>query len=188
MVPISEEGKYHGLGDQDILILPMDMTKFDKHPDAVKKVLEHFGRIDVMLHNAGRSQRGRWEHIDLQVDKDMFDLNVFSVVNLSRLIVPHFKERGEGQFVLVSSVAGKFGVPFSASYVGSKHAINGYFEGLRAECLGTGIKVNIMCPGPVFSNLLSVAATEEDGKVKKIPFEVKNSIVTSVLFRVWVKA
>ena len=77
-----------------------------------------------MLHNAGRSQRARWEHTDIEVDLDLFNLNVFSIVNLSRCIMPHFLERNSGTFALMSSAAGKAGVPFSGSYTGSKHALH----------------------------------------------------------------
>ena len=77
-----------------------------------------------MLHNAGRSQRARWEHTDIQVDLDLFNLNVFSIVHLSRCIMPHFLERNSGTFALMSSTAGKAGVPFSGSYTGSKHALH----------------------------------------------------------------
>ena len=77
-----------------------------------------------MLHNAGKSQRARWEHTDIKVDLDLFNLNVFSIVNLSRCIMPHFLERNSGTFALMSSTAGKAGVPFSGSYTGSKHALH----------------------------------------------------------------
>ena len=79
----------------------------------------------MVIHNAGRSQRARWDHTDLGVDRDLFDLNVFAPVNLSRLIMPQFhSQTGGGTFVIVSSLAGRFGVPFSGTYTGSKHAIN----------------------------------------------------------------
>ena len=82
-------------------------------------------QIDMVIHNAGRSQRARWDHTDLGVDRDLFDLNVFAPVNLSRLIMPQFhSQAGGGTFVIVSSLAGRFGVPFSGTYTGSKHAIN----------------------------------------------------------------
>ena len=67
----------------------------------------------------------RWDHTDLDVDRDLFDLNVFAPVNLSRLVMPHFHAQSNGgTFVIVSSLAGRFGVPFSGTYTGSKHAIN----------------------------------------------------------------
>ena len=77
-----------------------------------------------MIHNAGQSQRARWEHTNIDVDRDIFELNVFSVVNLTRLILPYFLRRGEGTIAVVSSSAGKAGAPFSGSYTGSKHALH----------------------------------------------------------------
>jgi len=160
-----ELGRFHRLGDDDILVLPLDMTDFTSHNSAVRKVIREFGRIDYLVHNAGRSQRARWDHTDLDVDRDLFDLNVFAPVNLSRLVMPHFHAQSNGgTFVIVSSLAGRFGVPFSGTYTGSKHAINGYFDSLRTEKVGTNIRVCIMCPGPVFSNLLSIAHTERAGE------------------------
>merc|ERR1719225_2021306 len=70
-------GRYQGLMEKDVLVLPMDMTKFDSHQKCVDKVIRHFEKINIVIHNAGRSQRARWEHTDIQVDKDLFDLNVF---------------------------------------------------------------------------------------------------------------
>jgi dehydrogenase/reductase SDR family protein 7 len=77
-----------------------------------------------LVNNAGRSQRANWEEIDLAVDKEMFDLNVFSVVSLSRIAVQYFMKRNEGHIVVTSSLAGVMPCPYSASYIGAKHAIH----------------------------------------------------------------
>ncbi|KAJ8962976.1 hypothetical protein NQ314_005693 [Rhamnusium bicolor] len=74
----------------------------------------------------GRSQRAQWENIDLSVDKQVFDLNVFGVVNLTRVALDHFNKTGGGQVAVVSSLAGIIGAPYSASYTGAKHAIHKY--------------------------------------------------------------
>jgi len=174
-----DAGSYQGLTGDDILLLPMDLTKFDTHQNCVNKVLEHFGKINVMLHNAGKSQRARWEYTDLEVDKDVFNLNVFSVVNLSRCIMPHFMERNSGTFALMSSTAGKAGVPYSGSYTGSKHALHGYFESLRTEKMATGITVTMLCPGPTFSNLLAGAATEKSGEAFNESMRASDKRMTS---------
>lgn len=77
------------------------------------------------MNNAGRSQRGRWEAIEIGVDKDLFDLDVFSTIALSRMVCSYFLEQGRsGHFAVTSSVAGKAGVPFSASYTAAKHALH----------------------------------------------------------------
>ena len=76
------------------------------------------------MNNAGRSQRANWEDIDLEVDKEMFDLNVFGVLSLSRIAVQYFLKQKSGHIVVTSSLAGVMTVPFSASYTGAKHAIH----------------------------------------------------------------
>lgn len=88
-------------------------------------------QLDILINNAGRSQRAIWELIDIQVDRQLFDLNFFSVISLSKLAVKHFLERNEGHVVVTSSIAGVMGVPFSASYSGSKFALHvSYFKEL----------------------------------------------------------
>ena len=94
----------------------------------------------------------------------MFNLNVFSVVNLTRTVLAHMMANRSGVVSVMSSAAGKTGTPFSGTYTGSKHAINGYFESLRTEKIGSGVSVCLLCPGPTFSDLLSVAATENPGE------------------------
>jgi short-subunit dehydrogenase len=81
-------------------------------------------QLDVLVNNAGRSQRANWEDIDLDVDKEMFDLNVFSVLSLSRIAVQYFTKKNEGHIVVTSSVTGLAPIPYSASYTGAKHAIH----------------------------------------------------------------
>lgn len=159
-----EVARYHGRKEEDFLVLPMDVTKLETHADCLQAVLDRFGKLDIMFHNAGQSQRANWEKIDIQVDKDMFDLNVFSIVNLTRLIIPHFLSNGGGAIAVMSSAAGKAGAPFSGTYTATKHALHGYFESLRSEKLGSGINITMICPGPVVSNLLRVAATENAGE------------------------
>lgn len=77
------------------------------------------------MNNAGRSQRGRWEEIEVAVDKDLFDVDVFSTIALSRMVCKYFQEQGRlGHFAVTSSIAGKCGVPLSASYTAAKHALH----------------------------------------------------------------
>jgi len=150
-----------GAQNENILVLPLDVCDTAALKPAFEKVLHAFGKLDILLLNAGRSQRARWEYTDLQVDKDLFELNVFSVVALARVVIPHMTENKSGHIAVMSSSAGKAGAPFSGSYTGSKHAVHGYFESLRNEKVGSGINITMLCPGPTFSDLLQVAATEK---------------------------
>lgn len=109
----------------DILVLKMDMLQTDKHEDYFDQVIKHFGQVDVLVNNAGRSQRALWQNIELQVDRELFDLDVFSIVNLTRVYVRYVeKNKLEGHVAVTSSTAGLLGVPNSCSYVGAKHAIH----------------------------------------------------------------
>jgi len=81
-------------------------------------------QLDILVNNAGRSQRAEWEDIEIGVDRDMFELNVFGVIALSRIVVRYFQKKKEGHIVVTSSLAGVWAVPFSGSYTGAKHAIH----------------------------------------------------------------
>ncbi|XP_050300857.1 dehydrogenase/reductase SDR family member 7 isoform X2 [Anthonomus grandis grandis] len=152
------------LEEKDILVIPMDVLDLSSHKTHFQHAIRHFGHVDILINNAGRSQRANWENIDITVDRQMFELNVFAVVNLSRVALEHFNKRGQGHLAVVSSLAGILGAPFSGSYTGAKHAIHGYFNGLRAEKLGTQIHVTLLCPGPTFTNFLAEAFTDKDGE------------------------
>ncbi|KAH9492895.1 Dehydrogenase/reductase SDR member 7 [Bulinus truncatus] len=152
------------LQDEDILVLPLDSTDFDSHSKAVQQVLEHFNKIDILINNAGKSQRAFWNDVQLDVDRELFEINVLGPVSLTQAVIPHMMERKKGHIVVMSSLAGILAVPGSRSYCGSKHAVHGYFDSLRME-MGNNIDVTLICPGPVFSNLFKQAATGKHGEL-----------------------
>ena len=84
------------------------------------------------MNNAGRSQRAQWSNIDIRVDKDLFDSNVFGLLNLSRIVLPHFLAKKKGQVAVTSSVCGKVGAPCSASYNATKHALHVSYSFLKS--------------------------------------------------------
>ncbi|KRT81443.1 dehydrogenase, partial [Oryctes borbonicus] len=152
------------LQDKDVLIIPMDMTDFESHEKHFQEAIQHFGTVDILFNNAGRSQRAMWEDIDLQVDKQMFDLNVFSVINLTRIAIKYFNGKGSGHVAGTSSIAGVLGVPYSATYSGTKFALHGYYNSLRNEKANTNLHVTLLCPGPTFTNFLSESFTNTPGE------------------------
>lgn len=109
----------------------MDVTKLHLHESYFNTAVRHFGTVDILVNNAGRSQRALWENIDISVDKDMFELNVFATLNLSRVAVRFFNTKGTGHIAVTSSVTGIIGIPFSATYTGSKHSLHVSFLLLR---------------------------------------------------------
>ena len=113
------------LNSNDIFILPFDMLNVDFHHEAFQRVISHFGSFHILVNNAGRSQRAEWNKIDINVDRELFELDVFSVIHLSRLAVTYFEQNNvKGQLAITSSTAGLIGAPNSASYTGAKHSLH----------------------------------------------------------------
>ncbi|OPL20805.1 dehydrogenase 7 reductase sdr family member, partial [Mytilus galloprovincialis] len=162
MVKINKEreNKNPGIGTGDIFILPLDLLDFGSHANAVEVVLKYFKKIDVLVNNAGRSQRALWEKTSLEVDKAMLNVNVLGLLSLTKCILPQMIKQNYGRIVITSSLAGKLGAPGLGSYSGSKHALHGWFEALRIEGYNYNIDVIMVCPGPVFSEALLHAFTE----------------------------
>lgn len=151
------------LAVSDVLVVPFDISDYERHKVCLDRVLEHFKQIDILVNNAGRSQRAAFEKIDIKVDEEMFKVNVFGPIHLTRLVVQHWLSiQYKGQIAVTSSVAGIFPAPFSATYSATKYALHGYFETIRAESMGK-IKVTMLCPGPVHSRVLENAFTENHG-------------------------
>jgi len=149
----------------DVLVIPFDISVYQRHRACFERVMIHFKQIDILINNAGRSQRAAFEKIDINVDEEMFRTNVFGPVNLTRIVVDHwYKLNYPGQIAVTSSVAGICPAPFSCTYSGTKYALHGYFETLRVEGY-KNIKVTLLCPGPVFSRILENSFTEQPGVV-----------------------
>ncbi|XP_074602429.1 dehydrogenase/reductase SDR family member 7-like [Brevipalpus obovatus] len=154
-----------GVPKDDVLTLPFDLKNSSIHQKIYDEIINYFGRIDVFVHNAGIAQRSAFHEIDIQVDREIFEINVFSGVNLSRLLVRHWYESNyPGQIVVTSSITGKFALTNSASYTASKHALVGYYECLRNESYGKNVKVTILCPGPTESQGLPSSFTGKYGE------------------------
>ncbi|XP_076099466.1 dehydrogenase/reductase SDR family member 7-like isoform X3 [Mytilus galloprovincialis] len=113
-----------GIGTGDIFILPLDLLDFGSHANAVEVVLKYFKKIDVLVNNAGRSQRALWEKTSLEVDKAMLNVNVLGLLSLTKCILPQMIKQNYGRIVITSSLAGKLGAPGLGSYSGSKHALH----------------------------------------------------------------
>ena len=140
-------------------VLPLDLTDTAAIPAAVEAALAHAGRIDVMVHNAGISQRSLVADTVLEVDRRLLEVNFFGTVALTKALLPSMLAGGGGRFVVVTSLVGKIGTPLRSSYAASKHALHGFFDSLRAELWDRGIRVTLVCPGFIKTELPLVALT-----------------------------
>jgi dehydrogenase/reductase SDR family protein 7B len=158
------------------LALPLDMLQPGSFAAADAAVHNRFGRIDVLIHCAGISQRGTATETELNVDRHLIELNYLGPVALTKQALPSMLVRGHGQIVVISSLLGKFAMPRRSAYSASKHALHGFFDALRAEVESQGISVTIVCPGFVRTNA-SFNALEGDGTPhNKMDKEIANGL------------
>lgn len=158
--------KEYDLDEDKTFILPLDLEQPGTFPDRVQAAIAHWGRVDVLVNNGGISQRSLAKDTSMEVVKKMMDVNYIGTVALTMALLPHFLERKSGYFVTVTSLMGVFSAPLRSSYCGAKHALHGYFDALRAELYRDNIKVTLVCPGYVQTNV-SVNALTGDGTPQK---------------------
>ncbi len=155
------------LGATAVEILPLDLAQVNTLPLTADAAIQIYGHIDILVNNGGVSQRSLAKDTALEVDRRIFEINYFGTIALTKQLVPHFIERGNGHFVTVTSVTGKIGTPYRSSYAGSKHALHGFFDSLRAELWkeNPNILVTLVTPGWTNTNL-SLTALMGDGSAQ----------------------
>lgn len=141
---------------------PADLSDVGSLGALVERVVAQTGKVDVLVNNAGRSQRSLATETPLTIDRTIMELNFFSVIALTKLVLPYMVTNRSGHLVVTSSITGKFGSPLRTAYAASKHALQGYFESLRPELAGNNIRVTIVSPGFIHTNI-SVNAVTRDG-------------------------
>lgn len=145
-----------------IRLLPLDLSDGSDFDKKAAEAIAFFGKIDILLHNGGISQRSLIKDTRLEVDRKLMEVNYFGTVALTKAILPHFIQRKSGQFAVVTSLVGKFASPYRSSYAASKHALHGFFDTLRAEHYQDGISVTMICPGFIRTQV-SINALTADG-------------------------
>lgn len=147
------------------LVVVADVTDEQQARGAMRRAIAHFGRVDLLVNNAGRGNRASVEDTSTEMLNTMFALNVYSLWWATSEVLPGMKERGRGHIATISSVAGKMAFPFNSAYVAAKHAAVGFVAGLRAELTGTGVEATVVCPAGVETEW---AAVTEGGAIGDI--------------------
>ncbi len=166
--------KEAGLDSDRGHVLPLDLSQSNSFQAIVESAIQNWGKVDVLISNGGISQRDLAENTSLEVVRRLMEVNFFGNVALSMLLFPHFKKRGSGKYVIVSSVAGKTGTRFRSAYSASKHALHGFYDSLRAEAFEYGIGVTLICPGYVKTKI-SFNALTGAGKPQNKMDDVQNN-------------
>ncbi|WP_394972251.1 SDR family oxidoreductase [uncultured Croceitalea sp.] len=173
---------------KNIHVLPLDITEFDKMNNKVEKAIQLVGKIDILINNAGISQRSLIAETDFSVYQKMIDVDYLGTVALTKAILPYFMQQKSGHFVTVSSLMGKFSSPYRSGYCGAKHALHGFFDALRMEHEKDNIDVTMICPGFVNTNIAKSALTGDGSSQGKNDNATVNGISTTRLSHKMIRA
>ncbi len=149
---------------EDVLAVRMDVSVEEDCQRLVQETVEAFGRIDILINNAGISMRALFKDLDLKVLKQVMDINFWGTVYCTKFALPYLL-KNKGSIVGISSVAGFKGLPARTGYSSSKFAMQGFLESVRIENLDAGLHVLVACPGFTASNIRNVALAK-DGNVQ----------------------
>jgi short-subunit dehydrogenase len=171
-----------------VVVLPYDFNNNDGISGLVQKAWEATGGIDIAMLNAGISQRTTVEDTSMEMVRKIMEVNYFAPVAIAKEILPKMVARGGGHIAATTSIAGRFGFPLRCGYSSSKFALYGFFETLAAEYHKAGIKVTLVCPGRVSTNI-SMYALDKGGKPHgELDPGQKNGMPADIAARIITKA
>lgn len=149
----------------NVFVLPLDLTQSKTFEDKVSQAINKFGRIDVLVNNGGISQRSNAFETTEEVDRKVMEVNYFGNIALAKALLPHFKKNRAGHIVVLSSLTGLFGFFLRSAYAASKHALHGFYESLRLEEEKNGLKVSLICPGFIKTDISKNAIVADGTKL-----------------------
>ena len=156
------------LPSTEILITTTDVSNENDCRNLVEQTIQRFGKIDVLINNAGISMRALFEEVDLKVIHQLMDVNFFGTVYCSKYALPHLL-RTKGSLVGVISIAGYVGLPGRTGYAASKFAIRGFLDTVRIENLKKGLHVLVAAPGFTASEVRQSALTNDGTQQGETP-------------------
>ena len=155
--------KCRAAGATQVVVLPYDFSSNDGIESLAQSAWEATEGIDIVMLNAGISQRTNVEDTSMEMVRKIMEVNYFAPVAIAKDLLPRMLSAGGGKIAVTTSIAGRFGFPLRCGYSSSKFALYGFFETLQAEYYDAGIRVTIVCPGRVQTNI-SRYALDKGGK------------------------
>jgi dehydrogenase/reductase SDR family member 7B len=147
----------------EVLVVPFDIADSKQIEEAAEKVKKSVLSLDMVILNAGISQRSFAKDTPVEIDRRIMEVDYFGHVIMTKSILPFLIDGGGGHLVVISSVTGKFGFPMRSAYSAAKHALHGFFESLRAEMVNERVRVTMVCPGRIRTSI-SLHALDQDGR------------------------
>lgn len=152
----------HGLRDKntEVHTIEADAALEADNRRMAEEVIAKYGRIDILVNNAGISMRALFEDLQLDVFRQVMDINFYGTVYATKYCLPHILTT-KGSVIGVSSINGYRGTPARTAYTASKYAMQGFMEALRTEVMKRGVHIMIACPGFTASNIRNAALTAD---------------------------
>ncbi len=173
---------------ENVEVLPLDLEKHDKLPELAHKALKLHNRIDLLFNNGGISQRALAHETDLSVDKRLMDINYFGAIIITKSILNAMQKQGGGHIAVMTSLAGKMGIPYRSAYAASKHALHGFFDSLRVEMHQYNIKVTLITSGYIKTNIAHNAFNAKGDACEKADMGIENGMSAEVFAKKAVRA
>lgn len=151
----------------ETVVLPLDLSKPEQLDQAVVQAKTLVNSIDILINNGGVSQRSFIADTPLSVDRQIFEVNYFGTIALTKAVLPWMVEQGGGTVCVISSISGLFGFPLRSAYSASKHAVVGFFETLGLEYIRQNIHTTIVFPGRILTDI-SMNAITKTGEAQNI--------------------
>jgi len=166
-----------------VVCLPLDVTQLESIEGAIASTLNQFQQIHVVVNNAGYGLLGPFEATSPDQVQQQFATNVFGLMNVTRAILPHMRDRQSGLLINVSSVGGRLTIPLYSLYHSTKWAVEGFSESLRYELEPFNIRVKLIEPGPIKTDFYDRSAdvaqkpglTAYDAFVEKVLSRLKQA-------------
>ncbi len=172
----------------EVTSVVFDLTNPESIKKAAELVLSKYGNVDILINNGGISQRSFIRETPMEIDRKVMEVNYFGGIYLTKLLLPAMIKQKQGHIAVTSSIVGKFGFPLRSAYSASKHAIIGFYETLRFEEKENNIKVTIVIPGRVRTNISINAVTKDGQKYGKMDDGQNNGITPEKSARIIIKA
>jgi len=169
-------------------VAPLDLSRQEDIEAMVDRMLQQFGSIDILVNNGGISQRSLVIETDVVVDRRIMEVDYFSGVILTKKLLPAMVAKGSGHIIAISSIVGMFGFPLRSAYSAAKHAMHGFYESVWAELHTQGIRVTVVCPGRILTNVSLHALTKDGTPHNEMDHGQANGITAETCARKIIKA
>lgn len=176
-----ERVKSNCTNPEKVSLVALDLADYHQLHLTVGPVLEKLEKLDILINNAGITQRAYAQETSMKVYESLININVLGTIAMTKAVLPKMSQQKHGHIGVVTSLSGKLSTPLRTGYAASKHALHGFFDGLRAEVWQHNIDVTLICPGFVQTNIAHNALTGNGEKYKHNDDAIANGLLPKVV-------